>query len=134
MDDYRKKADQMDRLLGEEGQGRVRRRLDEFGEILGLVIGQFGEASEDVHQLLEQLADSRVVLLARREGQQVSEQERGVIVGQLRRQISTASVRAGSQCLLDRMHQCGEGAAPASKRRDYCQVLEERMRHERELQ
>ena len=64
----------------------------------------------------------------------MSEQERGVIVGQLRRQLSTASVRAGSQCLLDRMHQCGEGAALASRRREYCHLLEERMREERELQ
>ena len=30
MDDYREKADNMDQLLGEEGQGRVRRKLDIF--------------------------------------------------------------------------------------------------------
>ena len=88
----------------------------------------------DVHQLLEQLADSTVALLARREGQQLSEQERGVIVGQLRRQLSTASIRAASQCLLDRMHQCGEGAALAAKRREINLVLEDRMGRERELQ
>ena len=124
MEEYRKKADEMDRLLGEEGQGRVRRRLDEFGDLLGLVFGQFGEASDDVHQLVEHLADSRIALLTRR----------GVIVGQLRRQLSTAAVRAGSQCLLDRMHQCGDGAALATRRREYHYQLEERMREDRELQ
>ena len=64
----------------------------------------------------------------------MSDQERGVVVGQLRRQLSTASIRAASQCLLDRMHQCGEGAALAAKRREVNLVLEERMRGERELQ
>ena len=38
MNEYRNKAERMDRLIGEvEGQGRVRRRLDEFGDLLGLV-------------------------------------------------------------------------------------------------
>ena len=134
MDDYRKKADNMDRLLGEEGQGRVRRRLDQFGDLVSLVVGQFNEASDDIHMLLEQFADSRVAVLARREGRQMSEQERGVVVGQLRRQLSTASIRAGTQCLLDRMHQCGEGAALAAKRREINYHLEERMRVEREIQ
>ena len=42
MGEYRSKADVMDRLLGaEEGEGRVRRRLDQFGELKGLVSGLF---------------------------------------------------------------------------------------------
>ena len=56
------------------------------------------------------------------------------MVGQLRRQLSTASIRAASLCLLDRVHQCGEGAALAAKRREINLVLEERMKGERELQ
>ena len=46
---------------------------------------------------------------------QVSFQEKGVVVGQLRRQLSTASIRAASMCLLDRMHQCGEKGSLGSK-------------------
>ena len=78
---------------------RVRNKLDQFG------------------MLLEKMSDSRVDLVSRREGRVMSDSEKGVIVGQLRRQLSTASIRAASQCLLDRIHQCGEGAALAARRR-----------------
>ena len=90
--------------------------------------------SDDTHMLLEQMADSMVSMISRREGKQMSDQERAVVVGQLRRQLSTASIRAASLCLLDRVHQCGEGAALAAKRREVNLVLEERMKGERELQ
>ena len=73
-------------------------------------------------------------MVARREGKLLSEQERGVVVGQLRRQLSTVSIRAASICLLDRMHQCGEGASLAAKRRELSTFLEERMNEERQVQ
>ena len=57
----------------------------------------------------------------------MSDQERGVVVGQLRRQLSTASIKAASLCLLDRMNQCGVGAALAAKRPEIILVLEDRM-------
>ena len=66
MDEYRKKAEGMDRLLGEQGQGRVRRKLDQYGHLIGLVIGQFNEGSDDTHIIIEQMADSRVSLVSRR--------------------------------------------------------------------
>ena len=68
------------------------------------------------------------------EGRQMSDKEKGVVVGQLRRQLSTACVRAASQCLLDRMHQCGEGANMASRRREASVQVELAMRAERDLQ
>ena len=95
---YSGKADNMDRLLGEEGQGRVRRRLDQFGDLIGLVIGQFNEGSDDVNKLIEEMAVSRVAKVSSMEGRQLSGNEKGVVVGQLRRQLSTTCVRAGSQC------------------------------------
>ena len=61
MDEYRKKAEGMDRLLGEQGQGRVRRKLDQFGHLIGLVIGLVNEGSDDTHMLIEQMADSSVI-------------------------------------------------------------------------
>ena len=79
------------------------------------------------------MAISRVDLLARRDGRELSDQEKGVVVGQLRRQLSTAALRASSNCLLDRMHQCGEGASLAAKRREVNVQLEERMSREREI-
>ena len=90
--------------------------------------------SNDLNNLIDQMADSRVDMVARREGKLLSEQERGVVVGQLRRQLSTASIRAASNCLLDRMHQCREGASLAAKRREVSTILEERMKEERQVQ
>ena len=80
------------------------------------------------------MAESRVNLVARRDGRQLSDNEKGVVVGQLRRQLSTAAIRAGSNCLLDRMHQCGQGAQLAAKRREGSTWLEEMMKKEREVQ
>ena len=112
----------------------MRRQLDQYGQLVGLVIGRFNEGSEDIHTLIEKMADSRVDHMGRLNGRELSEQEKGVVVGQLRRQLSTAAIRAASSCLLDRMHQCGEGAALASRRREVNLQLEERMRKEREVQ
>ena len=57
--------------------------------------------------------------------EEISDAEKGVVVGQLRRQLSTASIRAASNCLLDRMHQCGQGAQMAAKRREGSAWMEE---------
>ena len=49
-----------------------------------MVVGPFNEVSGDVHILLDQMADSRVAVVGRREGRrQVSVQEKGLVVGQL---------------------------------------------------
>ena len=42
MAEYQAKADRMDTLLGEAGGGgRVRRRLDLFGELITVVVGKY---------------------------------------------------------------------------------------------
>ena len=47
MGEYQRKADRMDNLLGEGGGGgRVRRRLDLFGELITVVVGKHNELSE----------------------------------------------------------------------------------------
>ena len=137
MGEYRAKADRMDRLLGEgDGHGRVRRRLDEFGELIGLVSGVFNEASTDLLQLLDTMATSRVDAVARGNGFTLGEREaeKGRVQGELRMQLSTCSLRAGMACLLDRVHQIGETAALSSKRRDAAWQAELAMRRVREAQ
>ena len=59
---------------------------------------------------------------------------RGWVVGQLRRQLSTASIRAASNCLLDRMHQRGQWEQMAAKRREGSAWLEEVMKNKRKVQ
>ena len=61
--EYRKKAKKVDQeVLGVEEQqkGPVEKRLEEFGDLLGLCFGAWGEASEGVHQLVQTLAESRL--------------------------------------------------------------------------
>ena len=74
MGEYRDKADRMDQLLGLEEGGRVRRKLDQFGDLLGLVVGRFNEVSNDTNNLIDTMAESRVATVARREGRQLSDQ------------------------------------------------------------
>ena len=52
-------------------------------------------------------------------------------MGQVRRMLSTVSVRAQAQCLLSRVTLVGEGVDRATKRRQWLAVEEERMRRER---
>ena len=51
----------MDKLLGNRDRvGRVRRRLDEFGNLISVVVGKFNKLSDDGHFLLDAMAASRV--------------------------------------------------------------------------
>ena len=53
--------------MGEEekGTGRVRRRLEQFGELIGIVSGLFNEASSDTLMVMDVMATSRVEKLAK---------------------------------------------------------------------
>ena len=66
------------------------------------------------------MAVSRVNKVAMMSGKAAVDREakKGVVVCQLRQRLSTAAVRAASQCLLDGIPQCGEGARLAAKRRE----------------
>ena len=135
--EYRRKADRMDELLGEEpGRGRVRARLEEFGEVIPIVSGLFNEANDATAGLLEAMACSKVERVARSTGLQykAKEAEKGEVVGELRRQFSVASLRASMTLVLNRMNQVGEGAALAGRRREVGSQLEEERRRVREAQ
>ena len=119
-----------------DGIGPVERRLGEFGEVHGLVVGAFGEGSEDLHNLLQVMAESRVTCVDLLRGQPGAgaREELGVVVGQLRRRLSVAAVRANSNCLLTRLALVGDGARQASDRRQWRKREEHLMRKEREAQ
>ena len=65
-------------------------------------------------------------------GRMEREEEKSVVVGQIRRCLSVAVVRANATCLLDRLHQVGRGVAKTNGRREAAQWQEEMMRKERE--
>ena len=69
-EEYMKKAKQVDRVYGGVAEGGVQRKLEDFGEVRGLVFGAFGEASEGVHELVHALANSRLKAVGMQQGRQ----------------------------------------------------------------
>ena len=135
--EYRRKAREADRLGGDhdvQEMGPVERKLLQYGNLVGLVVGAFGEGSEDLHSLVQSLAESKVNAMGLRRGGQASDEELGIVIGQIRRSLSTTFVRAQAQCLLSRLNCTGQGFAQAFKRRNWAIVEDERMRKERSAQ
>ena len=135
--DYRTKAKNIDRdILGAQSRGPVERRLDEFGQIIGLVFGPWADASKDVHSLIGTLAESRLRFQMLQQGRPEggSDNELAIIVGQLRRKLSLAVTKANVTCLLSKLHQVGPGNKQLAKKRDWVLQEDEKMRRERNAQ
>ena len=60
--------------------------------------------------------------------------KKGVIQGELRRQLSVVNLYASMACMIDRLHQCGEGGRLRNRRQEWRMREEERMTEEREMQ
>jgi hypothetical protein len=65
-------------------------------------------------------------------GRAGSDQELAIITSQLRRRISSATIRANYTLLLERMAQVGAGAGRAETRREWVRAKEERMKTKRD--
>ena len=106
----------------------VESKLDSFGRVRGIVFGNFGECSEDTHQLLDNIATSRVRVAgpqdSRKGWRRTEEGERAVIVGYLRRMVSVAAVKAQCHLLLGRLEAMGPGTAQVRNRRMQAMELE----------
>ena len=101
-------------------------------EFSKLVVGPWGDASEDLHQLLKLFAESRVENSARGMGYVSGEGELGQVMGDIRRCTSVTIVRAQALCLLERLSHMGPGARAAGERRKILQRLQERQRQQRQ--
>ena len=117
---YRRKARKVDQevldtVIGERGP--VEKRLEEYGDLLGLCFGAWGEASEGVHRLAQTIAEARLKFQGLQLGRPGSESELGVLVGQVRKQLSMAAVKGKVDCLLSKMHQVGPGNQQLAKNR-----------------
>ena len=135
--EYKRKARDADQVYGNhsnEGAGPVERKLSQYGELVGLVVGAFGEGSEDLHNLVQKLAESKVGAMGLRSGREATDEEVGIVVGQLRRSLSTTFVRAQAQCLISRLQCIGKGYAEAAKRRKWAAFEDDKMRQERQAQ
>ena len=108
-------------------------RLASLGDVKGLVIGAFGEASEDLHSLIHHLAVSRVRVAGPQKGKRGQERseeaELAITTSFLRRILSVAGVRAQAKLLLSRLEVIGPVAVAnaATGRHLFAVNLERRM-------
>ena len=134
---YRRKAREADKETREASgvvRGPVEQKLEEYGELLGLVFGAFGEGSEGVHSLISTLAASRLNSQERTRGRPGNRHELGLITAQIRRRLSQVVMKAQVECLLCRLHLIGPGSKAMTQRREWAQRGDERMRRERSAQ
>ena len=83
--------------------GPVEAELRKFGQVKGLVFGAFGEASEEVHDLVQWLAGAKG--LKDGHGRPVSKGDLAKRVGQVRKVLGVRAVQVQAQLLLDRLRQ-----------------------------
>ena len=108
--------------------GPVETKLGSLGEVKGVVVGAFGEGSEDLHSLIHHLAISRVRVAGPQKGRRgqvrTEEAELALITSFLRRSLSVVGVRAQARLLLGRLEVIGPRAAAAAGRRNYALNME----------
>ena len=137
--EYVMKARRADQEYGGVAQGEVggvERKLNSYPKVEGIVFGNWGEASQATHQLVEELASSRARVAdpqARgRRGQILSEEGvKSLAVGYIRRKLGIASVRAQCHSLLGRLDGLGPGATAAAGRRRMAEEQERLWGRER---
>ena len=138
--EYRQHAKKVDREYGGVPQGEVgpvEAKLLSFPPLRRWVFGAWGEASEDVHVLVKDLAVSRAKHQQQLDGRwrcntRSEEAEVAMLTGQVRRLLSLEAVRSQARCLLDRVRGLGDGAAAAARRRQWAAKEEERLGRERQ--
>ena len=115
--------------------GPVERKLGSLGRVHGIVVGAFGEGSDDLHSLIHHLAVSRVRYagpqLGRRGQLRTEEAEIAISTTFLRKTLSICAVRSQAQVLLGRLEVIGPGSAAAALRRNNALLLERRWAQQR---
>ena len=110
--------------------GPVETKLGTLGEVKGVVVGAFGEGSDDLHSLIHHLAISRVRVAGPQKGRRgqvrTEEAELALKTAFLRRTLCLVGVRAQARLLLGRLEVIGPGAAAAAGRRNFA-VQQERV-------
>ena len=116
--------------------GPVQAKLLAFPPLRRWVFGAWGEASADVHLMVDYVTEARQqhqqVLEGRwRRKRKSKEAEVALYTGQIRRALSIEAVRSQARLLLDRLSGLGAVAVAAAKRREWAEAEEPRMGRER---
>ena len=80
-----------------------------------MVVGYWGETSTDLDMIIRAIAESMVLYLSRETGRLITDNWVGQVLGQHRRSLLVAFVRAQAACLTSRMGHLGVGAGPGSR-------------------
>ena len=110
--------------------GPVEKKLNSFGDLLCLVVGQFADCSQDLQDLIIRFAEEKVKNVTRSGGAPVPEWKLSLILQQYRRRLSVCAIRAQSACLLSRLGQFSDGARLAAQRRAAFMSREEANRRD----
>ena len=94
------------------------------------MVGQYRKGSQDLHCLLKQLAEAKVLQKARATGEPPCDHDVGLVLSHFRRLISTTAVRAQATCLLTRIGHLSGAAREAAQRRTLAVRREATLRDE----
>ena len=118
--------------------GRVEARLLTYGKVQGWCFGAWGEASREVHELVQRLATSRLEIADQQPDTYGPPKSRAAqlagLFGYVRRRLSYTAVQQQARLLLDRLQLLGEGANAAAVRRDKAVMEEASALRERRAQ
>lgn len=109
---YRTKARRADRDAGHPlgTMGPVEAKLAEFPCVDGLVFGAYGEASDDVEELVKQASRNEASIFWRQMGARSMEEARKVIVQRSRMNLGVAAVRSHARLKANRLREVVNGA------------------------
>ena len=112
---------QLAKVLDEElgfinGDGPTLQKLQRYPPVIDLCFCAYGECSDGVKSLLEQMAQARLKSQSFRSGSLEAAKELSQVTGYLRRRLSTATVKANVKCPLERLVVVEEGREQADKR------------------
>merc|ERR1711867_130947 len=97
--------------------GRVEEKLVSLGDVRGIVVGQWGEASQATHYLLDDMAKSHVRVagpsMGRRGLLRSEAAERALVISGLRRRVGVMEVRCQASSLLGCLESLGPGGEAA---------------------
>ena len=97
-----------------------------------------GEASGEIHGLVQRLAKSRLAILDQQPGPRgpvmSREAKLATLVSWIRRQLSFQAVQQQQRLLLGRLQLLGDGVGEAAKRRDWAVAIEAAAVRERRAQ
>ena len=113
-------------------------RLLSCGRVRGWCFGAWGEASQEVHGLVQLLAKKKLQVAptepGRRGPARSREAQLASLVASVRRDLSCNAVKQQSKLLLDRLRLLGDGATEAANRRGWAVQLERVAARERRAQ